>query len=275
MHPRDDGEHVDDQLLAALALGEDDGSDELARARDHVATCTTCAEEVGELRVTLALVTSGADDLLVAPPPAVWAAIAAELGHDSEPAGQTQAAQTHTSAPTPAAAPAPEPTEAPHASVTELSGRRRGVPTWLAAVAASVTLLVGVGGGMLIAGGDDPAEEAVPEPTVVSSTDLVSLDADAQERGRAQVRRQDDQVALHVDAQSLDGPDGIREVWLLNVDGSRMISLGLLSRGEQGDFEFPVDLLDEGYRIVDISYEPRDGDPTHSGRSLARGTLEG
>ncbi len=159
--------------------------------------------------------------------------------------------------------------------MTELSGRRRGVPTWLAAVAASVTLLVGVGGGMLIAGGDDPAEEAAPEPTVVSSTDLVSLDADAQERGRAQVRRQDDQVALHVDAQSLDGPDGIREVWLLNVDGSRMISLGLLSRGEQGDFEFPVDLLDEGYRIVDISYEPRDGDPTHSGRSLARGTLEG
>ena len=82
-------------------------------------------------------------------------------------------------------------------------------------------------------------------------------------------------MVLHVAAKDLGGPQGIREVWLINLDGTRMVSLGLPARGEEGDFEFPARLLDEGYQIVDISYEPGDGDPAHSGQSLARGTLEG
>lgn len=127
---------------------------------------------------------------------------------------------------------------------------------------------------MLIAGGDDD-ETPQAQPTVVSTAQLASLDASAADRGRAQVRRHDDRVVLHVEAAQLDGPDGIREVWLINEDGERMVSLGLLTQGETGDFEFPAGLLDEGYRIVDISYEPGDGDPTHSGESLARGTLDG
>jgi anti-sigma-K factor RskA len=114
-----------------------------------------------------------------------------------------------------------------------------------------------------------------PEPTVVSSAELASLDERPVDRGRAEVRREDGHVVLRVDAQELGGPKGIREVWLINLDGGRMVSLGLLARGEAGEFEFPAELLDEGYRIVDISYEPGDGDPAHSGRSLARGTLEG
>lgn len=89
------------------------------------------------------------------------------------------------------------------------------------------------------------------------------------------MRRHDDRVALHVEASDLDGPTGTREVWLINTDGSRMVSLGLLPAGESGDFDFPERLLEQGYRIVDISYEPDDGDPVHSGQSLARGTIEG
>jgi Anti-sigma-K factor rskA len=52
-----------------------------------------------------------------------------------------------------------------------------------------------------------------------------------------------------------------------------MVAVGLLASGEEGEFEVPVRLLEEGYRIVDISVEPDDGDPTHSGVSLARGEL--
>ena len=59
----------------------------------------------------------------------------------------------------------------------------------------------------------------------------------------------------------------------INLDGERMVSLGFLASGETGEFEVPARLMDEGYRIVDISDEPDDGDPTHSGVSLARGEL--
>jgi anti-sigma-K factor RskA len=62
-------------------------------------------------------------------------------------------------------------------------------------------------------------------------------------------------------------------VWLINVDGERMVALGILARSDNGTFEVPRRLLEQGYRIVDISVEPDDGDPTHSGVSLARGEL--
>ena len=49
--------------------------------------------------------------------------------------------------------------------------------------------------------------------------------------------------------------------------------VGVLASGDEGDFGVPLGLIEEGYRIVDISVEPDDGDPTHSGVSLARGEL--
>ena len=70
-----------------------------------------------------------------------------------------------------------------------------------------------------------------------------------------------------------EGEPGVHEVWLINVDGKRMISIGLLASGDEGEFAVPMDLIGEGYRIVDISVEPDDGDPTHSGVSIARGEL--
>jgi anti-sigma-K factor RskA len=76
-----------------------------------------------------------------------------------------------------------------------------------------------------------------------------------------------------VQARALGGDDGFHEVWLINLDGTRMVALGVLAEGDTGEFDVPRGLLDEGYRIVDISVEPDDGDPTHSGVSLARGEL--
>ncbi len=93
------------------------------------------------------------------------------------------------------------------------------------------------------------------------------------ERGEASAVQTDDTFTIRVSASDLgDGP-GVHEVWLINVDGERMISIGLLASGDEGEFAVPMDLIDEGYRIVDISVEPDDGDPTHSGVSLARGEL--
>jgi tRNA threonylcarbamoyladenosine modification (KEOPS) complex Pcc1 subunit len=265
-------QHVDDQVIAALALDDTDDLPpaEVAAARAHLESCQPCSDSLAQLRETFGLVLASADDVLVAPPASVWAAISAELAHEPQlPAdpgstndpgpttdpGSTQAPQLH-------ADPAPE--------VVHLADRRRGVPTWLASTAAAVALAVGIGGGMVIAGDSDEA----PSASVVGTAALASLDERADDRGQAQVRRHDDRVVLHVEASKLGGPSGIREVWLINLDGKRMVSLGLLARGEAGDFEFPENLLEEGYKIVDISSEPDDGDPVHSGDSLARGTIE-
>ena len=66
---------------------------------------------------------------------------------------------------------------------------------------------------------------------------------------------------------------GFHEVWLINVDGKRLVALGFLADWDKGEFQVPAGLIEKGYRIVDISVEPDDGDPTHSGVSLARGEL--
>ena len=246
------GDHAPDELLAALAM--DAGDEDVDGAtRTHVETCDHCAAELDALRETVALVVAARDETFTAPPASVWDAVSREIEASSAPQ----------------AAPAPSSTDA---VVTPLDSRRR-VPTWLATTAAAVALAAGVGVGMQLAGGSD--EDPAPAPQVLGTTALASLDDSPQDRGAAEVRRHDDRVVLHVEAADLGGPDGTREVWLINTDGTRMVSLGLLASGDAGEFEFPERLLEQGYRIVDISYEPDDGDPVHSGRSLARGTIDG
>ena len=106
----------------------------------------------------------------------------------------------------------------------------------------------------------------------MAATPLTALDSDA-ERGEASAVQTDDTFTIRVSASELGDEPGVHEVWLINVDGKRMISIGLLASGDEGEFAVPMDLIDEGYRIVDISVEPDDGDPTHSGVSIARGEL--
>lgn len=263
------GAHVAPELLAALAMGDEALADPVtdARVREHVAACAACAAEVTALSEALDLVGASRHDSLVAPPPSVWAGVLAQLDDGpvdgaapvDEPVGQ----------------PVPQPVDGAReeiATVTPLRRRRRGVPTWVAGAAAAVALAAGIGLGAWVVQPDAEAPEA-PQAQVVGTTSLVSLDDDPSDRGAAEVRREDGHLVLHVEATDLDGPDGTREVWLINVDGERMVSLGMLPAGESGDFDFPERLLEQGYRIVDISYEPDDGDPLHSGQSLARGEL--
>ncbi len=65
---------------------------------------------------------------------------------------------------------------------------------------------------------------------------------------------------------TLDGEaraDEYREEWLIRNDGAALISLGVLE-SSSGTFAIPagVDLAE--YDLVDISFEPVDGDPAHS-----------
>ena len=235
--------HADLDDLAALALDPADGSDAL---RAHVASCRECSDLLASLEEVRALAGEGP---LVPAPAGVRERV---LAHARSAAGTGPVAGV---TPLPVAARTP----------------RRGVPVWAAGLAAGVALVAGLGLGRLT-GGTTGVPEQPEASAVVAAADLTALDSDTP-RGTARAVRTDDAITLRVSASELGGEEGVHEVWLINVDGERMIAVGLLAAGDEGEFEVPLGLIEEGYRIVDISVEPDDGDPTHSGVSLARGEL--
>lgn len=237
-------DHADPDQLAGLALDPTDGPEDV---RDHAATCPECAGLVAAF--TGVRRRTGAD-ALVAPPARVRDQVLAEVR-----AGDL-----------------PEPVSLP---ARDEQPSRRGIPLWLAAVAAALALLAGVGLGRWGADGTEVPEAVVPPAdtgTVVAAATLTALDSDA-DRGKASAVQSEDTFTIRVSATELGDEPGVREVWLINVDGVRMVSIGLLAAGDDGEFAVPMELIDKGYRIVDISVEPDDGDPTHSGVSVARGEL--
>jgi anti-sigma-K factor RskA len=111
-----------------------------------------------------------------------------------------------------------------------------------------------------------------PAP-IVAVASLDTLDTKQQE-GRAVVVRTQEGLDLEVAPHSkLDPGDGYLEVWLINTDLKRMVSVGVLRPGESGRFTMTQRLMDQGYTIVDISLQQYNGSPLHSGHSLLRGRL--
>jgi hypothetical protein len=248
--------HPDDDTLADLALGESAPTD----VAEHVRGCAHCSREVAALRSTVRALRDPVP-ALSAPPPAVWDAVLAEI--DAEP---TPAVLTPTEA-------GPSPVTSPKAPTDELTARRetrrrRGIPLAWVAGAAAAGLVVGVAGARLL-DGEDPASA----PVTVASTDLGTLDT-GQVKGSADVVRQDDRLDLAVRTEPIDAGDGYLEVWLINEDLERMVSIGVLRPdAPEQTFAIAQDLIDQGYVIVDISREGFDTAPQHSGDSVVRGTL--
>ena len=52
-----------------------------------------------------------------------------------------------------------------------------------------------------------------------------------------------------------------------------MVSLGVVQSGDT-QWDWPTGIDPNEYSLVDLSIEPDDGDPTHSGRSILRGELK-
>jgi Anti-sigma-K factor rskA len=233
--------HCDPEQLALAALGEPLPDADTG----HLAGCAQCAAEVAALRRpvdVLAVPELSGTATEVAPPPQVWSAIAAATGVSALP-----------------------PSYAPSADVVPLRPRRSR-SRWLTMAAA---VLVGgvLGGGAVVAlTRDDDGG------SVVAATALDPLPAE-DASGRAEVRDVDGVRSLQVDLDAPSLPDGYYEVWLLQPDAVRMVPVGVVHRG---DTVLPLpDGLDLGaYPVVDVAVEPMDGDPTHSGVSVARGSLQ-
>ena len=111
--------------------------------------------------------------------------------------------------------------------------------------------------------------EVVP----VAAVDLDPL-ADNDASGRASViERTDGTRVLEVQLRAGELDDEYYEVWLIDEAVQDMVPVGVARSGTV-TFELP-DGLDLGrFPIVDVSVEPLDGNPTHSGVSVARGVLD-
>ena len=260
--------HPDDDTLVAIAVGDPAPSG----AAEHAQSCPQCSQTLAVLHEALATLHAPAPEL-VAPPPSVWDAVEAELEREPEMATATTASvaslpPVHSTAAGPAESPVP-PADAGDELTARRSSRstRRRFPLAWVAGAAAAGLVVGVVGARAL-----QAEQTDPV-TTVASTRLDTLDT-RQVRGTADVVEHDGRLDLQVTTKPMDTAGGYLEVWLINKDLKRMVSLGVLEPGTKNQpFVIPQDLLDQGYVIVDISREGLDGAPQHSGDSLMRGTL--
>lgn len=289
--------HPEDELLAALALGEAVTPPDEA----HVAACAVCSAVVTELRDLAARVGPAVHEELTYPSDAVWQRIAAALdddagfGRTAAPASAIALAALSPADPdgsgpdgvhrtekvdgvrlravpaAPVTQPAADeqpggaaPAEAPEES-DELAARRRPRLGWLlGAVAAGVA--IGVVGAQV--------PNWVAPPTVLARAALDTLDTN-ERRGEAElVQGRDQALDLRVQVEQLPAGTGYLEVWLINTDLTRMVSVGVLPDQVASDrFRVTQGLIDAGYTIVDISREPLDDKPQHSGQTLARGAL--
>jgi len=186
------------------------------------------------------------------PPPDLWDRIAAEAGIDE--------AGIDATASDPAASDAPsEPFDDRVVAMPDRSPTR-----WILAAAAAVLVVVGVVG-LAVTRGDDAG-------TPLASSTLDALDlAPAGASGSAELVEVDGRMRLLVDVEGLDEADGFHEVWVIDEAVAQLISLGPLR--DDGTYELPAGIDPEAFPIVDVSIEPLDGDPTHSGQSVLRGQL--
>lgn len=258
--------HCQPEQLALAALREPLPADDAA----HLTSCGDCRSEVRSLQraVDAVAVPEFAAFVTPVPPPAsVWAGIAAATGVSPAPRSETSVdtAPPPPVAIAPAAPAADAPSQDPPAGGRVLPFRSRRPRVLMAVAAALVGAVVGAGAVAVLNGRDDA------EPLTSVALDQL---AEAPASGRAEVVvRADGSRALRVDLDAPALEDEYYEVWLIEPNVVDMVPLGVVRPGAQS-FELPSGLDLAQYPIVDVSVEPIDGDPTHSGVSVARGVLE-
>ena len=187
-----------------------------------------------------------ADDFVLHEPPAdVWANIEARIAAEST------------------------------APVVSLTDRRSRFSTrFLAAAAAVAVVAAGVAVVSSIRGGED----VIATATLVH--DPIAFDPlGAESSATATLLERDGGFEIRLDDASLPDPatDDL-ELWLISTGADGEITdvqpVSLVDADEPGTYVVPAGLDPDVYSVVDISVEPRDGDETHSGRSILRGVLD-
>ena len=284
--------HIDRENLALIAMAEFDLTDP---ERQHLSECPECSLELIALQHTVAVGRSARSVELVEPGDRVWAGVHSALGLSGAVAetprrNDFMAAATEP-APTPVLVPESDPavepdssstltptsslpsSSTPSATITDIGPGlrpRRRPRNWMpVAVAAGIAgLLGGLGGGIWW----QSVQQQEPAPVLLAQARLDPFPGWEAE-GSAYVAKTADghrEVVLEVTGVAADSD--LREVWLIKADAAGLISIGLLD-GESGRYVIPDGVDLSQYPLVDVSAEPGDGDPQHSGDSILRGEL--
>ncbi|QHC58254.1 anti-sigma factor [Rathayibacter sp. VKM Ac-2760] len=237
--------HLDPDELALLALGEASSADAAA----HLEACPACAQQLVELGHAAGLGRRSRSLVLESPPAEVWDRIRGELA-----LGET---------PEPSIAPVTALPTGRHTPSRRRPRSRRLLPAALAALAA---LAIGVVGGFWL------QASRGTDAVVVARADLAAFPDWQGASGSAELEDADGERQLVVHLDAAGAADSYREVWLIAADATGLVGLGVLD-GTDGRFTVPADIDLAEYSLVDISEEPDDGDPQHSGDSIVRGPL--
>lgn len=245
--------HIDPDLLSLIALGEPVASE---ADNEHLRTCSACAAEHAALRRAVDAARSQPDPgPLTQPSAGVWTAIHRELALDESLAAdplEPERPQEPTSL-----------ADRRSASRTRGTGTapRRNTALWLIAAAAAVVIAAaGISWVVTQQSEAPPLAEARLEPLANFAT-----------TGTAEVVERGGERELTVELSDQEA-SGYQEVWLIKPDLSGLVSLGVMDT-RSATFAIPPGLNLAEYPIVDVSDEPLDGNPAHSGVSIVRGSL--
>lgn len=252
-------QHLSTDAIAALALGESDAS------AQHLESCSQCSAELTALRATAERFRA-AHVLPVQPPAGVWDRILADIASEgaagsASEAGSAASTDAGRYVDTPAAA-----SRMPTGDLVRRRRRRFSAGALIAACAGSAVLAASLALLIVTQVGGAPRSTDLANASLEPLTSTVSP-------ARAEVVERDGQRLLVVDADALPTVDGYLDVWLLDADAQQMVSLGVMDAAST-ELTLPADLDLAAFPVVDVSVEPYDGDPTHSGDSIWRGALE-
>ena len=167
--------------------------------------------------------------------------------------------------------------DAPGAVIALEFRRRRVRRIILSAAAALVLIVAGVATAVTLTR-DDPAQLIA---TAELAYDPDSFDAlGAQARAGAELIAVDGRHSIEIVDASLPSPEAGAdlEAWLIQPDDegnvADLVSIGLVNPNDPGTLEVPAGYDPKTFFVLDISIEPRDGDDSHSGRSILRGPLQ-
>ncbi len=256
--------HCDPEILALRSLGEAVGTPE---NDTHLATCRECHGELASLSTVVGVARDGGPLEVSQPATSVWENIRTDL--HLAPATSTLTTTATTSAATHEQE-APQSPDAPVISLHERRERRTRPATWLLAAAGVGGIVVGGAVTATVIGSSTQAPL-----TVAASVNLEPLPAwDASGTADLALDEDGQQVlVVSLDADAAADASGYQEVWLIDEDVEGMVSLGVME-GSTAQFVIPDGVDVATYPIVDVSLEPLDGDPTHSGDSIARGQIQ-
>ena len=279
--------HVDRELLTLLALGE--SVDDQTSA--HLAHCATCRAELDSLRAVVGLGREAPHEAESAlPPERVWDAIAAEVHagtpdtavadtatphsatpHSATPHSATSNSVTSGSAASDASAQdTAAPAHRPRSRRAARTGRDRRRRLLLAVGSAAAGLVVGA----VAAVGIYARAQEQPAPQLVASTAIRPVgDATPRAGGSAELVRHDNRLSLRIDAHDLPPVKGYYEVWAFVPGTTTMQPMGTLEPGQVTTLAVPSGMDVDKFSGIDVSAEPYDGNPAHSGRSVLRGRL--